>query len=216
MLLSAVALGRDANGGKEQPGNFVPRRATRSPGAPPSHRRVAGNTCAASAGAILPLYVSENVGPRSTRRSPARRNVQRVCAHYKFIIQRASHTQTESRSHVLKQEKPPQNPTVALPSAAACFLIFFTSRPSHLPLRKKKTQSKWRLGAHGPRRSLLSRPRFIAFLSDATGFAVRVCRAAGGICENKTCCICVGLRDVFAHSFAPACLFKVAVKRLIL
>lgn len=172
----------------------------KEPRAPPSLRRVAGNTWQRSAAFSL-VCKSHFVSARfftvrlwraaEDKTLSARRSGQSVCAHCKFIIQRASHTQAESRSHMLKQEKPPQNPTVAL--SQHCCLLFI----SVLSSAATKTQSKWRLGAHRPRWSLLSRPDLL-LSSRCHRFTVRVCRAGAGICETR--CICVGLRDAFAYS----------------
>lgn len=122
----------------------------------------------------------------------ARRNVQSVCAHYKFIIQRASHTQTQSRSHTLEQKKPAQNLHCGASHHPYQLFISVLSSPA------TKSQSKWRLEAHGWRWSLFLEPRIIAFrqmpqfqLCECTGWEPAFARHIVFV---------LGLRDAFAYS----------------
>lgn len=158
----AVALGRDAKTGKEQPRNFI-CCGTRS-------RLTSSQETPGSARPHRPFCLRSFL-LREDETLCARRNVQSVCAHYQFIIQRASHTQAESRSHTLKQEKPPQDPTVVLPSARSPVIHL---RPLISPLRT--TQSKWRLGAPRSTAGAFSQGPIYCFPSDAAG---SLCESAG-------------------------------------
>lgn len=138
----------------------------------------------------------------------ARRNVQSVCAHYKFIIQRASHTPTESRSHTLKQEKPPQNLHCGASHHPCQLFISVLSSPA------TKSRSKWRLEAHGRRWSLfLGAPDL---LLSARRHRFNSVSVQGGRRPSRDalhlCCACE--TRLLIH--CTAVLFKVALKRLIL
>lgn len=137
----------------------------------------------------------------------ARRNVRSVCAHYKFIIQRASHTQTQSRSHTLEQKKPAQNLHCGASHHPYQLFISVLSSPA------TKSQSKWRLEAHGWRWSLFSEPRIIAFRQMPQ---FQLCECTGWEPAFARHCICFGFarRRLLIH--CTGVLFKVAVKRLIL